>query len=208
MTDEARNFPKVHEGHEVEMAVSLALEHDCWRQALIAHAERERLVVGTVVVDFVAVGLHGRASLAALVGSMGALALLLHLEQVVLKRLVLALDQRLCFWAVGALLAHGVVALVLDKLRSILCHIQAVHALAIGTVSAVAFLHLVVGERVLEVGRRPLRLFVGPHHVLRGRRRSRRLHELPSRCHVALGSLLGRRLRCWLTLQLGGCLQL
>jgi hypothetical protein len=151
MANETRNFPKVHEGHEVEMAVGLALEHDCWWQALVAHAEREGLVVGAVVVDFVAVGLDGRARLTALVGSVGALTLLLPLKQVVLKGLMFALDKCLCFRTVGALLAHGMVALVLDQLRSLLSHIQAVHTLPIGAVSAVAFLYLIVGERVLVV---------------------------------------------------------
>ena len=49
------------------MSVSLAFHYNCWRQTLITHTLGERLVIRTVIVDFVAEFLERHAVLAFLV---------------------------------------------------------------------------------------------------------------------------------------------
>ena len=75
------------------MSVSLAFKHNGWGQAFVAHALGEGLVIGAVVIHFVAELKDGCAVLALLVGFVLAPALGLHLREVVLKTLVLELRQ-------------------------------------------------------------------------------------------------------------------
>jgi hypothetical protein len=135
------------------VAVVLALEHDCWRETFVAHSKWIRLVAWAIVVHLVAERLDWRTARAALVRPVLTLTLSLHLQQIVLERLVLAFYNRLCLRAVRALLTRWVVALVLDQFYCILCHIQAVYALAIRTMSAVPFFYYFVCERLLGMGR-------------------------------------------------------
>lgn len=99
------------------MSEGLSLEDHGRGQALVAHAFREGLVVGAVVVHLEAELLHRCAVLAPLVGLMHAFALRFHLSEKMLKALVLELRRSvLQSKAIGAFFIGTVLALMLDFL--------------------------------------------------------------------------------------------
>jgi hypothetical protein len=114
VSDEIAHLLVVHEGHKVDMSVSLPFQDHSWREALVTHAHWVRLVSRAVVVNFVGVGLNGSAGLAFLIRPVGSLAFPLHLEEVVLEGLVFDLDFVLVFRTVGAPLARRVGAFMSD----------------------------------------------------------------------------------------------
>ena len=97
------------------MSVSLAFKHNGWGQAFVAHALGEGLVIGAVVIHFVAELKDGCAVLALLVWLVLSLALGLHLGEVVLEALVLELRLGVLHRkTVGAFFVRAVGALMLD----------------------------------------------------------------------------------------------
>jgi len=73
--DERLHLVKVHEGNVINMSVSLSLKHDSRRKTLFTHALGEGLVIGAVVIHFIAELGEGDAVLTLLIWLMFTLAL-------------------------------------------------------------------------------------------------------------------------------------
>jgi len=52
--DKGRHLCEIHEGNIVNVPVSLSVQDDCRGKTLVAHALREGLMVGALIVDLVA----------------------------------------------------------------------------------------------------------------------------------------------------------
>lgn len=96
------------------MSVALPLQDYRRRQTLVAHSFGKGLVVGAIIVNFVAELLYRDAVLAFLIRPVLSLALLLDLRQEVLKAFMLNLNLVLLNKAIRALLVWSMLALVLD----------------------------------------------------------------------------------------------
>jgi len=90
--NELRNLFGILEGAVIDMSETLSHQHYSWRQTFITHAQRERLVIQTVIFDFVTKHLHGCTVLASLRWQMLTGALLFHFNEIVLKTYMFRID--------------------------------------------------------------------------------------------------------------------
>ena len=140
---ERSHFREVHERDIVDVSVRLAVQYDCGWETLIAHTLRERLVIGALVVNFVAELSKGNTILTLLIWLMLALALWFHFLQEMLKTLMLYFLAH-CLWAVGTLLTRCVIASALDIFEIFLSNTKAVQAFGVRSMIAVPLLDLFV----------------------------------------------------------------
>jgi hypothetical protein len=72
--DKGLHFVEVHKGDIVDMPIGLSLQYNCRRETLVTHSFREGLVIGAVVVHFIAELLNRDAILTLLIRLMLAFA--------------------------------------------------------------------------------------------------------------------------------------
>jgi hypothetical protein len=135
------------------MSECLSIEYDSGRKALVTHSLGERFMVRAIIVNLISEFLEGYAILAFLVWLVLSLALLLYLNQVMLKTFVLELSQSwiLSLNAINALLIGAMLALFGFLFHIFLGHPQAVDTLCVRTVTTVMLFHLIICQWLWHV---------------------------------------------------------
>jgi hypothetical protein len=134
------------------MSVTLSFQYDSWRETLVTHTLGEWLVVGALVIYFIAKLREGNTILTLLVRLMFTLTLCFQLREECLKAFVL---HKFVFFitlnAIRALLKRTMIATVLNLLDIFFSNAEAVDALSIRTMIAMSLFDLLISKWSLFV---------------------------------------------------------